>query len=178
MLFQRFGDLNMLVRYEADACLETVSRKQHSPIITQSSQYGLTVLGGGISVQESSIVELKTTRGSQAHGIDWAKHYPQLYLSQTRHLFVAIHRDGMFHTVTKADIRDASNAASAAAQRLSKLHHALGFIQDVVITSGLDGRLSLVCQNGELEVVLRRDGVPCLPEDVMFRFSRRSSGTW
>jgi hypothetical protein len=173
--------MNMLVRYEADACLEMASQnhtEQHPPTVTQSSQHGLTVLGGGIFVQESSIIKLRAKKEAPAtvHRVRWAEHYPQLYFSQTQHLFVATHQDGMFHTVTKADIRDATGVASAAVEKLSKLHHALKSIQEVVIKGGLEARLSLFCQNGELNVVRRTDGVSCLPEDVMFRFSTGSSG--
>jgi hypothetical protein len=167
----------MLVNYEADAYLETVSDQQHPPTITQSSRHGITVLAGGISVQESSIIEIKTKKGSPGgRHISWREHYPQLYFSQTQHLFAAAHQDGMFHTVTKANIRDANNTASAAAEKLIKLHDALKSIQEVVIKGRLKGRLSLVCQNGELEVVPRRDRASCLPKDVMLRFSTGSSG--
>jgi uncharacterized protein GlcG (DUF336 family) len=165
----------MLVNYEADAYLEAVSDQQHPPTITQSSQHGITVLGGGISVQESSIVEIKTMKGSPERRISWAEHYPQLYFSQTQHLFAATHQGGMFHTVTKGNIHDASAVASAAGEKLRKLHDALKSIQEVVINGGLEGRLSLVCRNGELNAVQRTDGASCLPEDVMFRFSRGSS---
>jgi len=70
--------------------------------------------------------------------------YAQLHFSQTQHLFFATHQGGEFHTVTKANIRDASNAASAIGRKLSKLHDALKSIQEVVNNSGLEGRLSLV----------------------------------
>jgi len=179
MRSQRLGDLNILLRYEADACLQSRPPNrtsiEHPPSMALLS-HGLTILGHGNPVQESSIVELKTIKEEipfRAKRIQWGKHYPQVYFSQTQHLFVATHHQGLFHTVTKGRICDAGNVALTVGTKLGKLHDALKTIQEMVIETGLEGRLSLVSRNGELEAVERKDRSSCLPEDLLLRFFSR-----
>jgi hypothetical protein len=177
----------MLVRYEADACVE--SSATHSPRVSRplpseetstsrqhlNTAYGLIVLRGGTPVHESSIVELKALKGEsplQPVHLSWSQHYPQLYFSQTQHAFVATHRDGLVHNVTKKNIKEATQTELTFPLKLRKLHRVLKSIQEIVVKAGVEGRLSLVSQDGELEAFERIHRGPCLPNKVMARFSK------
>src|ERR1700722_7271363 len=118
MRSQKLGDLNILLRYEADACLQSRppnrTSMEHPPSMAPLLSHGLTILGHGNPVQESSIVELKTIKEEspfRAKRIQWGKHYPQVYFSQTQHLFVATHHQALSHTVTNGRICAPATAA-------------------------------------------------------------------
>jgi hypothetical protein len=181
---QDLDGLKMVVRFEVDAHISTSNLKatrsdpvnaiQGSSVSSesQSSAYAglsLTVIRGGSPVPQSSLLEIKTQCSA---GEDWSKHYPQLYLSQTPHIFMATHTRGNFHTVRKWQLGspDLTRIAETFTDRLKKLRLALGVIREVVIARGKSGRLSLVLQDGELTVFERISKADCLPPEVLARF--------
>jgi len=66
-----------------------------------------------------------------------------------------------------SELKDIENTTQMA---LWKLRQALGTIKDTVMEHGKSGRLSLVCQGGELKLYERSSQVSCLPEDILNKF--------
>jgi len=133
----------------------------------------LTVVRGGSPVPQSSLLEIKTQCSAREA---WLKYYPQLYLSQTPHIFMARHTLGNFHTIRKWQLGSPGLAhiAETFTDRLKKLRLALGAIREIVIARGKSGRLSLVFQDGELTVFERISKADCLPPEVLARFEVNS----
>jgi hypothetical protein len=197
---QDFGGFNMIVRFEVDACLSQPTTKSQMASKTQSidhvdaltdamskfslssasrtkvqtheDNYGLRIRQAGSYVPQSHIIELTTVSMGRREKFDWAEAYPQLFLSQTPHHFLAVHSRGRFNTVEKRnlDSSDLSQVEKTAQTALWKLRQALGVIKDIVVEHGKAGRLSLVCQEGEMKVYERSSDVSCLPEDILKRF--------
>jgi hypothetical protein len=181
---QDLDGLKMVVRFEVDAHISTSNLKdtrsdslnaiQGSSVSSESQSsanpgLSLTVVRGGSPVPQSSLLEIKTQCIAGEH---WSKHYPQLYLSQTPHIFIATHTQGKFHTVRKWQLGspDLTRIAETFTDRLRKLRLALGVIREVVIARGKSGRLSLVLQDGELTVFERISKADCLPPEYLARF--------
>lgn len=56
----------------------------------------------GSLVQQQSLIELTTVgQNNLSRSFDWTEAVPQLYLSQTPHLFLGIHERGIFKSVRK-----------------------------------------------------------------------------
>jgi len=190
-----FGGLTMVVRFEVDACippatksrvastsnvdelanaLENISLSSASSkkVQTIEDDYGLRIRQAGSYVPQSNIVELATVSIWRHADFDWSEPYPQLFLSQTPHHFLAVHQKGRFKMVEKrklgsSELKDIENTTQMA---LWKLRQALGTIKDTVMEHGKSGRLSLVCQGGELKLYERSSQVSCLPEDILNKF--------
>ena len=199
---QDFGGLTMVVRFEVDACipqpttksraksrgtsksdvtadalidaLSNVSLSSASGVKVQTSEdnHGLRIRQAGSYVPQSNIVELTTVSTRRYSKFDWLEAYPQLFLSQTPHHFLAVHTRGYFNTVEKRKLgsSDLQQEDKAAQPALWKLRHALGIIKDIVVEHGKTGRLSLVCQEGEMKVYQRWSDVSCLPGDILKKF--------
>ena len=132
----------------------------------------LTVIRGGSYNPQASIVELTTLSERRRENFEWSETFPQLFLSQTPHHFLGLHDRGKFITVEKrklgsSDLRVVEQNAQA---NLKALKRALELIKDIVVEGGQRGRLSLVCQNGEMKVYERIGQESCLPEEIMERF--------
>ncbi|CAL1713702.1 unnamed protein product [Somion occarium] len=190
-----FDGLKMVVRFEVDACIETlaphpssrtgdvddlasqlsglsVSSTSSRAAANTSSTSDVDILRGGRQVPQSSIIELTTRSERNAATFDWKEQYPQLYLSQTIHHFLAIHQRGYFTRIEKRKLSDnqMNDIHARAEESFKKLRALLGTIQDLVIGHGQRGRLSLLCQNGELQVRERESQDSFLPDEVMKRF--------
>ena len=116
-----------------------------------------------------------TTRSEiSAARFDWGDAYPQLYLSQTPHHYLAVHRTGTFFSITKRKIgeNDLKVVESKAQPGFRKLRKVLGEIQTMVKEAGASGRISLVCKDGILKVHERNSKESCLPEDLLALFKR------
>jgi hypothetical protein len=186
----------MVVRFEVDACIPPTARNnQATPkpsvdaladtlanvslssapstkVQTIEDDYGLRIRQAGSYVPQSNIVELATISTWRRAQYDWSEAYPQLFLSQTPHHFLAVHHKGRFNTVEKRKLgspalKDAENAAQT---RLWQLRQALDIIKDIVVERGKSGRLSLVCQEGEMKVYERSSDMSCLPDDILKKF--------
>lgn len=188
----------MVVRFEVDACFPSPTAKRVTqasvnvedlvdtlagislsparsvPMRPSASNtaFTLKIIDGGSYVPQSSIIELTTRSDKRQEEFDWKESYPQLLLSQTPHHFLAIHQRGRFHTVHKRKLgsSELELVDSAAQESLKMLRHLLQVIKEIVVQSGEIGRLSLVCQAGELKVFERISQESCLPDDVMEHF--------
>ncbi|KAI0927624.1 hypothetical protein AcV5_008108 [Taiwanofungus camphoratus] len=152
--------------------LDVSSNVETAPeLLTSVSDTDLKIIRAGKQVPQSSIVELKTRSKRYVAQFDWADAYPQLYLSQTPHQFLAVHDRGLFETVIKRKLGDPElqKVEEAAQLGFAKLSSILKMIQELVIKHG-QRRLSLVCLEGKLQVFERTDQKTCLPEADMNRF--------
>lgn len=134
----------------------------------------LTVLTGGSDVPQSAIVELTTRSKNRAHEYNWKESYPQLFISQTPHHFLAVHERGRFIRVDKRKLTSTELQTvmkDIIQPHLQKLRRLLDIIKKLVIEHGQRGRLSLVCQGGELKVFERVDKGSCLPNEIMEKFN-------
>ncbi|CAL1713706.1 unnamed protein product [Somion occarium] len=179
-----FDGLIMVVRYECDAAKEdsqsawNMDDDDLSGILSALSVSARTlmksedikVLRGGEVIAQDAIVELKTHK--EGGRINWKKTYPQLFLSQTSHCHVATHSDGLFHNVTKHESGDACMTTYAGTNeaRLRQLRRVLEHTREIVVEEDVAARLSLVCQNGWLDVRQRIKEDDLLPKDVLARF--------
>jgi len=113
-----------------------------------------TILRGGTVVPQSSLIEVKSHSVNSATKNKWADIYPQLYLSQISWLYTAIHSDGQFHTLRKTQLGSPvlADVVEKSKARFLRLRLALQIIKDMVIESGVQGRLSFVLENRELRV--------------------------
>ncbi|KAF9464193.1 hypothetical protein BDZ94DRAFT_525066 [Collybia nuda] len=193
--------LLMVVRYEVDACIPweeepttprpraatdvddligalaevkiTPQLNDASTIPKAESPPKLTVLNGGSDVPQSAIVELTTRSINRVHEFDWEESYPQLFISQTPHHFLAIHERGRFIRVDKRKLTstELQNVMEDVIQpHLKKLRRLLGTVKKLVIEHRQRGRLSLVCQEGELKVFQRVGRESCLPDEIIRKF--------
>ena len=185
--------MNMVVRFEVDACIETLvddegfckatGRKTVSSSLLplRQTSFGTTsgvdvnVIRAGQLVPQSSLLEMTTRSERFADQYRWEENYPQLYLSQTPHHMLAIHRGGRFHRTESRMLDDAEMRAihTQYDDVFKKLRALLGTIQRLVVACGKEGRLSLVCRRGLLAIYEREDRESCLPEAVMNRFDSR-----
>ncbi|KAI0923002.1 hypothetical protein AcW1_002502 [Taiwanofungus camphoratus] len=132
----------------------------------------LKIIRAGKQVPPSSIIELKTcTKRSVGH-FRWADAYRQVFLSQTSHLFLAVHNEGRFEKVIgrKLEGPEFRTVAEKAQVSFSRLSRALKAIQELVVKYGHCGRVSFVYREGRLQVFERTDKRSCLPEAYLSRF--------
>lgn len=123
-------------------------------------------------MEQSDIIELTTRSAKRVVDFDWVDAYPQLFLSQTPNHFLAAHTQGRFQTVTKRNIKDAAlkEIERSLQDNFKKLRVALTTIQNLVVEHGQRGRLTLVCQQGLLNVYERTSQESCLPDAILARF--------
>lgn len=193
---QNLNGLKLVVRFEVDACLppsvakpkgasasdidaladalsntSLASTPKEMPSATED-KYGLRVLRGGNLVDQDNVAELTTISARRRGLFNWAETYPQLFLSQTPHHLLGVHDRGRFESIEQrklgsADLRSIEESLQGV---LWQLRLVLDVIKALVVKHGSSGRLSLVCQGGELKVYKRSSEDSCLPEDILARF--------
>ncbi|KIY52482.1 hypothetical protein FISHEDRAFT_69901 [Fistulina hepatica ATCC 64428] len=190
------NDLNIVVRFEVDAFVPGLSPAATSKggdvddlvaqlagtslaskgATTLDSRFGIKIRRAGTQVPQEALAEL-TTRSEKSINLnqfDWKETYPQLFLSQTPHHYLGIHRFGTFVRIVHRNIRSPDQALQDAARQLkpnfSKLHAVLNKIAQLVVDNGSDGRLSLVCHEGQLKVFKRTRADGLLPREVLKMF--------
>ena len=129
----------------------------------------LAVIRAGSRVPQSHLVELKTSSKS---GRTWSKAYPQLFLSQTPHIYYGTHKDGKFSEIEKYTLGEPHlEAVDQNAQvGFKKLRAVLMAIQELIRRYGTDGRISLVCKGKELRAYRRENTESCLPKYALALF--------
>jgi len=134
----------------------------------------ITVIHAGSAVPQSSTVELTTRSQKRVASFNWQESYPQLFLSNTPHHYLAIHERGRFVDIQKRHLESTELkriAADSIQEALKKLRRVLGDIKKLAMKHGETGRLSLVCKNRELKVYERIKKDSCLPYEVLERFN-------
>ena len=132
----------------------------------------LDVIRAGQLVPQSALIEMTTRSQNNAKNYDWVEAYPQLFLAQTPHHFLAVHNRGEFERIEKRSLADSEmkNVEAKLQGNFRKLRAALKTVQDLVVEHGERGRLSLVFRDGSLEVFERRTQASCLPEEMFDKF--------
>ncbi|KAG6815064.1 hypothetical protein H0H93_011081, partial [Arthromyces matolae] len=96
----------------------------------------VNVIDGGSIVPQTSIMELTTRSNFNASNYDWKDAYPQLFLSQTPHHFLAVHQRGRFHEIQKRKLDSVELKAAARQEQLledfKKLRRLLDQIKELV----------------------------------------------
>jgi hypothetical protein len=133
----------------------------------------ITVISGGAYVPQSALIEMTTRVTHRENEYDWKEAYPQLFLSQTPHHFLAVHQRGQFMRITKRKLKSSEldSVAILIQSDLKKLRRVLDIIKDLVIKHGERGRLSLVCQGGVLKIFQRTSQDSCLPDEMLGKFT-------
>ncbi|KAK0199533.1 hypothetical protein DFS33DRAFT_1400594 [Desarmillaria ectypa] len=169
--------LTMVVRFEVDAChvphgipstsTDFLSAQLASMDPSESAtsthtvdpRTTLTVVPTGKPVANESVIELTTRK--VGNSIRLKDKYQQLYFSQTPELIIDVQR----RTIESLEFLEGDIQ-----QRLGALGRALSDIQDLVVRSGTEGRLSLIGRDKELLVFERVSTASCLPENYLRRF--------
>ncbi|KAI0783480.1 hypothetical protein C8Q75DRAFT_435704 [Abortiporus biennis] len=187
--------LVLVVRFEVDACLEddkvpnlepnqpevdALSGSMAGLAVSESPPFppeippnDLNIIRAGTAVSQKNIIELSTRSKS---GIEWEEVYPQLFLSQTPHFFMATHKDGEFHTLRKERMESSQMMQMREKHdtKFRMLASALRSIQNLVADHGKNGRLSLLLRERELKVYERESKAGCLPDDFMACFEDKT----
>ncbi|KAI6001140.1 hypothetical protein EDC04DRAFT_1067456 [Pisolithus marmoratus] len=188
-----FGGLKILLRYEVDACTEpegedgsllaslsalsigTRGVSTHSNDSTSSTRFGMKVnmTTPRSVVPQSSVIEIKTRAAHKE--LDWKEFYPQLYLSQTFHLYLAKHTRGTFGRVEDFQISSQGMAAHArnAEAAMAKLVTLLSDILKAVRKYGEGVPLSLVYRAGKLQLYKRGEATrQAFGKDISSKFQQ------
>ncbi|KAK0199537.1 hypothetical protein DFS33DRAFT_226694 [Desarmillaria ectypa] len=147
--------MKMVVRAEVDACLPDLDGKA---VYMQQ-------------VPQSALVELTTKHKSRDSG--WSYKHMQMCLSQTPTLIYGSHQNGVFNKVVKK--RNLDDGHGHREFKLRLLRHALENIQQLVVASGLRGRLTLVYEDKVLKVYQRNSEISLLPEEYLKMFHPKTS---
>ncbi|KAI9566098.1 hypothetical protein HD554DRAFT_1223753 [Boletus coccyginus] len=167
----KFGCLDILVSFTADACIEPKNDDDDLLVSLSSSSLGdkadrtvepskptspapfdIKLTSPRSLVPPSDMIEVKTR--SIYREPDWRDIYPQLYLSQTAWLYMARHRGGVFERVEKILLTGDEMKPHAEMMQgsLGKLKNLLKEILRVVREQGEGVPLSLVRQGGTLSL--------------------------
>lgn len=184
----------MVVRFEVDACMppprqrhlskdepsvdsladqmQNMSLTSTAALFSSSTMPALTIIKAGNYVPQAATVELATCAEHRRQSFNWKEGYPQLFLSQTGHHFLAVHFRGRFTSLEKRKLSSPELQAvhKEMQPELKKLRKILEIIQRVVIKHGSSGRLSFVCSDGQLAVYKRKSQASCLPDEAMSCF--------
>ncbi|OBZ71458.1 hypothetical protein A0H81_08815 [Grifola frondosa] len=122
---------------------------------------------------EGTLVQLEIGTRNSPTGTNWSDSFPSLFLSHTPLHFVAVHNgSGTFNAVIKHRLDSHTLKRVKARQQtgFKRLRIALKGIQELVVARGREGRLSLVCEDGRMQVYERASVDGCVPKDVLARF--------
>lgn len=154
-----------------------VSRAPHPSTQKQETTDMVKVIHEGAFISQSRLLELKTC--PPAHTLRTkVKAYPQLFFSQTPHLYIGKHVNGCFSEIMKNDVSagDLKEQHDVLVRSgvLKSMVMALRHIQEFARKSGKEGNLALVFEEKALKVYER--DVPkgasegFLPKRIMTRF--------
>ncbi|KAJ8503210.1 hypothetical protein ONZ45_g11065 [Pleurotus djamor] len=189
-----FGGLKMVVRCEVDAYLPHGTKTSVNELADSLAEVnirasprsedatfvsGIAVYpSGSWSLPQSSIVEITTRSFWNYQNLNWSDVYPQIYLSQTPHLFIGLHHRGTFTRLVQENLGSPPMRRIYAAEqpKMKMLRWLLGDIQKRLRKHGPDAKISLVCRGGVLGVYERDSYDDCLPEEVLDYFNGSKGG--
>ncbi|KAI6040509.1 hypothetical protein EDC04DRAFT_2602443 [Pisolithus marmoratus] len=157
--------LKILLHYEVDACTEPEG-KDGSLLASLSalsigtrevSTHSNNSASSTCFRMKSSMIKIKTRAAHKE--LDWKEFYPQLYLSQAFHLYLAKHTCGTFGQVEDFQINSQGMAAHArnAEVAMAKLVTLLSDILKAIQKHGKGVPLSLVYRAGKLQLYKHRE---------------------
>jgi hypothetical protein len=190
----KFGSLNILLGFTADACIEpknndddflasfaslslggTADKASKPNKSVSHADFDVKLSPARSLVPQSDLIEVKTR--STYREPNWRDIYPQLYLSQTAWLYMAKHTNGAFQPVEKISLtgEQMKPYADMMEDSLRKLKSLLKEILKAVREQGDGVPLSLVRQGGTLSLWKRKEGSgKPLGEDIRSKFKRTS----
>ena len=134
----------------------------------------INVIRAGTIVPQSDTIEVTTRSVRYIDEFDWTEQYPQLFLSYTPNIFLAVHDRGTFERMIQRKLGTSELRAVEQSPRIQRafrqLVAVLREIQALATSFGKDARLSLVCRDGKLEVFKRTNGEGSLEEAELERF--------
>ncbi|KAI0265703.1 hypothetical protein BC834DRAFT_175025 [Gloeopeniophorella convolvens] len=134
----------------------------------------VAIMRGGTRVPQDALLEVASRSVYFVHTLDWSELYPQLVLSQTPMLRLGVHERGTFTHVQEWRLGTSELAEQRAVTtaQLVRLARVLEDVQALAIARGPGsvGKISLLCEGGELRMYVRTDGKSCLPADMIARF--------
>ncbi|PLB48658.1 hypothetical protein P170DRAFT_357450 [Aspergillus steynii IBT 23096] len=161
----RFGDVECVVRFEADGYLPDRCDEQTSAPDTSANDHSalpsllqqttvsshepedttsLTILDGGHSIPQAAIFDLKTRSFKRKDDDILAEIVPRLWVSQIPNSVLAFHRYGKFHDIRIQDTRPAIQAwEQKESETLRQFHGLLGQLIGFVHGQP-DGRFEIV----------------------------------
>ena len=182
---QNFDGLRMVVRFEVDACLPYDAASSippsNNPVVGRRSAKGKPFSGSDLNPPVVRIRRGGSSQVPQTHLIEihahndlnmkWPNAYPQLYLTNTPHMYHAFQKNGVFTSVKKftlgqSELVDIDKSEQVGFKKLRKL---LGDIRTLVLKHG-PMRISLVCAGNKLSAYRIPEGVSCLPKDALDLF--------
>ncbi|PPQ72852.1 hypothetical protein CVT24_001180 [Panaeolus cyanescens] len=195
-LDKNMNGLKMVVRFESNACLERnqplnedgsdaiedlASRLEHVDLKQVSSVVEMkgplkVIHCGQFSVDDSIEITTRSVNNLTRNGFDWREAYPQLFLSQTKHHYLAIHEKGHFMKTEKRTLEsyEFKRVEKDVQGDLKRLHEILLTIQELMRNKANGTKLSLVCIKGSpnnLRVYSRASLEECLPDFAMRHFT-------
>ncbi|KAG4032568.1 hypothetical protein MFRU_006g00390 [Monilinia fructicola] len=151
------GGMKWMVRFEVDGCydaqsIEGLSQSLQnlgtSSEIEESTYKNIKILKTPTPISDLPILEVKTAKMNSSPSR--AKWMPQLYFSQTKHLIIANHKDGVFDhaNIKESDkTQDMRQWEEENQGMLRKLLQLIGTIKNIV--NGIEGRkVVLLCEKG------------------------------
>ncbi|KAF9259086.1 hypothetical protein L218DRAFT_963957 [Marasmius fiardii PR-910] len=158
------------------AMSKTSITPQNEEIQTVSDgETSLKIWKAGNMSPTNSIVELATISKKRfdQSAYDWEEVAVQMLISGTPQLYLGIHDRGRFQEVKQKSFSESvelQRAEENVKSALIKLRRVLEDIKKLAVENGEDGRLSLVCTDGELKVYKRKSDDSCLPADFLDEF--------
>ncbi|KAG8221509.1 hypothetical protein J3R82DRAFT_1724 [Butyriboletus roseoflavus] len=188
----KFGTLNILLGFTADACVEQKTNDDDFLASFSSLSIGgkaekttepdepespagldIKFTPSRSLIPQSDLIEVKTR--SIYREPNWREIYPQLYLSQTAWLYMAKHAGGDFEPVEKISLTGEQMKPYAEMMEgsLGKLKNLLKVILKAVREQGEGVPLSLVRQGETLSLWIRKEGSgKPLGEEIRSKFKR------
>ena len=134
---------------------------------------GLHIIFAGTEIPQDALIKIKTRSKKSMMRFDWKLIYPQLFIGQIPSLYIGVHQEGTFDKLHRRKMHapELQPAAKIAQERLKKLRCTLEDIHNFAMAHGARTRLSLVCRDGELQVMERKSADGYLPLDVLSLFT-------
>lgn len=133
---------------------------------TTDPSTGIKVIhSGGKVAPQSSIIEIKTRWSRSLYQVEDS--FPQLFFSQTPHLFLGRHDRGRFYEIIQHDLADLDQ--EKARRDLKKVVALLREVREVMLDEGRSKRLSLI-YSGKMLALYEHEGGLGLPEQLKAYF--------
>ena len=127
----------------------------------------------GTLVPQELLIEIKsTTKNNQNSKFIWRETFSKLFLSQTPHIYIGLHKEGKFSKIVKKRLSDPDMVERARKTQVPfrKLQIILEWIKSVVFELGTGKKLSLVYKNRRLALYERKNGRNALPKEWLKMF--------
>lgn len=135
---------------------------------TTDPSTGIKVIhSGGKVAPQSSIIEIKTRSSRSQYQVEDS--FPQLFFSQTAHLFLGRHDRGRFYEIIQHDLADLDQEKARFSRDLKKVTALLREVRKVMLEVGRSKRLSLV-YSGKMLTLYEHEGGLEMPEKMKAYF--------